>query len=389
MSNPHSGENQAPEPVLDKARQHKARQYAALKRRLSLADLAIIGGLLLWCIFSGHSKEVAGLINWPAVPAAVLYLVILMLAYGLLTLPLSYYRSYVLPRRYGLSTQNLSGWLGDSLKAASLGLGLAAAIIAVIYWFLSTWPEVWWLLGWGLVVVISLVLTVLAPLLIVPLFFATKPLADAELKERLEKLAGRAGTKIGGIYEAEFSSKGTTANAALMGLGRTRRVVLSDTLLEQYSAAEIEVVMAHELGHHKNGDFSRLFLWQAAILLASFLFTDIIIKAAVTPLGYSGIDDIAALPLLVIVFAVLNLLLTPVSNAYIRSRERAADDFALRLTGNRQAFITMMTRLTDQNLEEARPARWVERLLYDHPSCASRVAHASSISLPDKGQGDG
>ena len=381
-------ENLGSKPFLDPARQQKAKEYARLKRRLSLAELALAGSLLLLVILSGLSTRLAGLIPLPPVPAAAAYFIGLMLAYGLLTAPLSYYGGFVLPRRYGLSTQKLSGWLGDTLKAAALGLVLGVAIVAAVYWFLGGWPQLWWLLTWGLVILLSLLLTILAPVVIVPLFYKMEPLRDEGLKERLKNLASKAKASISNVYTLEFSSKGTAANAALMGAGKTRRIALSDTLLDKYSPEEIEVIMAHELGHHRNKDFMRIFLYQAIILFVSFWLTHIIAKATVPPLGFSGIDDVAALPLLVLVFAGLSSLILPLSNTYVRSRERAADDFALRLTGNPQAFITMMTKLTDQNLAEARPSRWVERLLYDHPSYASRLAYASSISAHKRAQGE-
>lgn len=380
MSNSHSDENPVPEPALDPVRQKQARQYAGLKRRLSLVDLAIAGTLLLVFAFSGLYRELTGSASLPVVAAAVLYFAILMLVYGLLSAPLSYYRGFVLPRRYGLLTQKVSGWLGDTVKAAVLGLILGAAIIAAIYWFMTGWPGIWWLLTWGTAMLLSLVLTILAPVVIVPLFFDMKPLADAELKGRLEKMAEQAGVGIGGIYSIEFSGKSTTANAALMGLGRTRRIVLSDTLLERYPPAEIEVVMAHEMGHHRHNDMLRLFTAQAAILLISFYLTDLILKASVGPLGFAGISDAASLPLLMLIFGAVNLLLTPLLNSYSRRIEAAADGYALRLTKDARSFVHAMTRLTDQNLDEARPGRWVERLLYDHPSYQKRLAQANCYS---------
>jgi STE24 endopeptidase len=314
------------------------------------------------------------------VPAAVIYFIILIAAYGVLSAPLSYYRGFVLPRRYGLSNQSLTGWLSELLKAGILALALGAGIVAASYWFITIVPQVWWLLAWGFVVLVSLILSILAPVVIVPIFFKMEPLADTELKERLEKLTKQAGVEVGGIYNIEFSSKVTTANAAMMGVGRTKRIVLSDTLLSQYSAPEIEVIMAHELGHNRHRDILRVFVFQSVILLIGFYATGLILEACIGPLGFSGIDDIAVLPLLVLVFAVLSLLIMPISNTLIRRFEKAADDFALHLTGNPQVFITMMTKLTDQNLAEAEPSRWVELLLYDHPSYRSRVEHAKNYS---------
>jgi STE24 endopeptidase len=377
------------EPELAPERQARARQYARTSRRLSILELLLAGIILLWLVFGGFFEEITASFNLPLVAVAVLYFITLMAVYGVISAPISCYRGFILPRRYGLSKQGFNGWLGDYIKAGILTAILGTGIVAAGYWLIAVQPQLWWLFAWGFVLLLSFILSFLAPVVIVPIFFKMEPLADAELRERLERLAGRAGIKVSGIYTIEFSSKSTTANAALMGTGKTRRIALSDTLLGSYSPDEIEVIMAHELGHHKNGDFLNLFLWQAVILFISFLWTDVIATALVTPLGFGGVGNIAALPLLVLVFMVLSLLLMPLSNTYIRSRERAADDFALRLTGQPQAFITMMAKLTDQNLAEAEPGRWVERLFYDHPSHNRRLEHARRYLREPGGQGGG
>ncbi|MCL0053288.1 M48 family metalloprotease [Dehalococcoidales bacterium] len=344
------------------------------------SELALAGILLLLLGLSGLWLELTELITLPVVPAAIIYFVILMVTYGVLSAPLSYYRGFVLPRRYGLSIQKFTGWLGDEIKAGLLSLTLGAGIVAAIYWFITSFSQIWWLLSWGIIILLSLILTILAPIIIFPLFFKMKPLDDADLKLRLEQLAQRAKAKVCGVYTMELSSKGTTANAALMGLGKTKRIVLSDTLLEQYSPPEIEIITAHELGHHHHHDTFRLFIAQSAIWLVGFYVTDLVLKATVIPLGFSGISDIAALPLLILILATFSLMVAPVTNTYCRHLEVAADEYALRLTDNPKAFINTMTKLTDQNLAEAQPSRWVEFLLYDHPSYSKRVEHANYYS---------
>ena len=364
------------EPALDPGRQRQAREHARKRRYLTVADLALTGAPLALLVFTGLSGRLVGAFNLPLVAAATLYFIVLVVAYGLLAAPLNYYRSLILGRRYGLSRQSLTSWLGDMAKAGSLAVVMGAGIVAAVYWSISLTPQLWWLIAWGFVVLVSLILSVLAPVLIVPLFFRMKPMADTGLKKRLEQLAERAGVEVGGIYTVEFSSKGTTANAALMGAGRTRRIVLSDTLLEQYPAAEIEVIMAHEIGHQRHNDIYRLFLLQSAILLAGLYAASLIFKASVVPLGFSGAADVAALPLLILIFGAVSLLLPPLANSYSRRLESAADGYALELTGDPGSFVGAMTRLTDQNLAEAEPGRWVERLLHDHPGYNSRVEHS-------------
>ncbi|GAI26373.1 unnamed protein product, partial [marine sediment metagenome] len=196
----HSNQDQMAEPALNQVRQEQARKYAEAGRRLVFGDLALAGILLLMLVFGGLSIKLAGLLALPIVPAASIYFVVLMLGYGVLSAPLSYYRGFVLPHRYGLSIQTLGGWLGDEAKSGVLSLLFGTGIVAAVYWFITSFPQIWWLLTWGVVVLLSLILTTLAPILIVPLFFKMKQLDDNELKLRLEKLAQRAGSRVRGIY---------------------------------------------------------------------------------------------------------------------------------------------------------------------------------------------
>ena len=366
------------EPELSPERQQQAKEYARINRYLTFFEMALSCSLLLLLVFGGFSTRLTELLNLPAVPAAVVYFVILIAAYGVILSPLIYYRGFVLPRRYGLSNQNLAGWLSDLIKAGILALALGAAVIAAGYWFITILPELWWLLTWGFAVLVSLVLSILAPVIIVPLFFKMKPMADTELKERLEKLAKRAGVEVGGIYNIEFSSKSTTANAAMMGVGRTKRIVLSDTLLSQYSASEIEVIMAHEMGHNRHRDVLRLFVFQSAILLVTFYASGMIFEALIEPLGFSAISDVSAFPLLILIFSAISLLLSAITAGYGRRVETEADSYSLELTDDPNSFISAIAKLTDQNLAEAEPSHWVELLLYDHPSYRSRVEHAKN-----------
>jgi STE24 endopeptidase len=363
-------------PVLSADRRIKAKKYARINRRLSFLEAVLSAALLLWLIFSGFSSEIVSFIGLPAVPAAVVYSLVLVVVYGVLSTPVNYYRGFVLARRYGLSNQGFAGWLGDSLQSGALTSILAISVVAIAYWAVGVLPELWWLVVWGFLLVISLILSTLLPVVLIPMFYRTKPLEDENLKQRFTALAEKAGVSIKGVYTIEFSSKQTTANAALMGMGRTRRVALSDTLLAEYSPEEIETVIAHELGHHKHRDFVGIFLFQALILFACLWITGIAAGALAEPLGFGGMGDAAMLPLLILVFAIVNLILTPVSNAVMRSFEMAADDFAIRLTGNPQAFISMITKLTQQNLGEVNPPLWVELLLDDHPGYYRRISYA-------------
>jgi len=368
------------EPILDAARQQQAKEYTRTGRYLSLAELVLVMVPLAMLVFAGLSERLVGSLDLPVIVAAIVYFLILFAAYRVITVPISYYRGYVLPWRYGLSRQNLSGWLGDLVKAGALMLVLGVVVVVIVYWLLNVQSQLWWLFSWAFLVLFSMVMSMLAPVLLVPIFFKMKPLTYGELRERLEKLAERAGVKIGGMYTIEFSSKSTTANAALMGMGRTRRIVLSDTLISQYSTSEIEVIMAHEMAHNRHRDMLRLTVFQSAVMLVNLYAASLVLDAVIEPLGFSGLSDVSALPLLVLIFIVINLLLSPIITGYGRRLETEADGYALELTGNPSSFISAMARLTDQNLAEAEPSRWVELLLHDHPSYHSRLEHARSFA---------
>jgi STE24 endopeptidase len=368
--------NSSSEPVLDAKRQAEARRYARTQRYLSLADYLLGGVFLVVLLVSGLSRHLIDFLALPAVPSALIYFLGLMAAYSLITAPLDYYTGLVLPRRYGLSRQTASDWLGDHLKTAGLGLLLGSALVALAYWLLLITPQWWWLWGWLVVMLISLVLSVLAPVLILPMFFKTRPLPDGDLKDGLQKLAQEARVQVGGIYTIEFSAKSTTANAALMGAGATRRIVLSDTIIGKYTPAEITVIMAHEMGHQRHRDMLRLFVFQSLVLLASFYLSGLLFKAMVNAFAFHGVSDAAALPLLVIIFGLMGLAMTPLTTFFTRIVESQADLFALKLTGDPGSFISSMAKLTDQNLAEGAPPRWVEVLLDDHPSYRQRVAMA-------------
>ncbi|MDO8670505.1 MAG: M48 family metalloprotease, partial [Dehalococcoidia bacterium] len=229
----------------------------------------------------------------------------------------------------------------------------------------------------------TVVMANLAPVLILPLFFKLTPIKNEAMAKRLTDLASRARTGVRGVYTMNQSAKGTGANAALMGMGNTRRIVLTDTLVDRYDEVEIEVVLAHELGHHVHGDIAGGIAVQSISTLVGFYLASLSLNWAVPTFGFANIYDVAAFPLFALVVGAFAFAVLPITNGYSRRIETAADKYALEMTNNPGAFISMMTRLTDQNLGEASPARWVEILLYSHPTYAKRVAMARAIAAGD------
>jgi STE24 endopeptidase len=354
-------------------------------RLLFFGELALGGLFLAGLAFGGLSVWLRDLLKFPQPLAVALYFALMMAAYGLITSPLNYYQGFLMPHRYGLSRESLGGWLQDRAKGGLLGLALGAGAAVVIYELLARLPDLWWIAAAAFLSLLSAGLTLLAPVVILPLFFELRPLEDTDLRQKLVKLAEQVKFKASGVYTMTLSRKGTTANAMLLGLGSTRRIVLSDTLLRDYSPQEVETIMAHELGHHRQGHILRLLSIQSVLALAVFGMAHLALRAMAAPLGFQGMNDVATLPLLALAMAISVLILAPALNTYSRHLEGKADLFALRLTGNPEAFASALTRLTDQNLSEAQPPRWVETLLHDHPSYARRIARVREHDLRQKG----
>lgn len=376
---------------LDQDRQSKAREYARIRRRLMLFQL--IGGLVyvvLWIAF-GWSSELRSLIAergaggaLPFSPHWTVQIVLFTLGFGLpwtlLTLPLTYYSGYLLPHRYGLSTQSLGAWIWDGVKGTIVSLLLGLPLLIGLYALLRSAGGSWWLWAAAGYTFFGVILTSLAPVLLMPLFYNFKPLADehADLADRLVSLASRAGARIDGVFEMDMSRRTRSANAALTGLGRTRRILLGDTLLDEFTPVEIETILAHELGHHVHKDIPLGIAAQTAFNFVSFFVGAVVLNWAVGAFELQSIHDPAGLPALILSLSIIGLISMPVTNLYSRWRERLADEFAITQTGQPGAFASAMTRLANQNLAEVDPPRWFVLLVYSHPPLRERIRMAEA-----------
>jgi STE24 endopeptidase len=371
--------------TLDPERQKKAKEYARIHRRLFVVELAWSGlYALLWLVAGWAVGLKAALLGlhanlWLIIAAfAVIYAGIDML----LSLPLSYYSEFVLPHRYELSNETMKGWIIDNLKALLISAPIGLILIEVIYAVLRRFPDTWWLWAAGFMLLFTVLLANLSPVLIAPIFNKYIPLGEEhqDLVERLLRLAERARTRVRGVYKFDLSRRTKTANAALTGIGNSRRIILGDTLIEEFTPDEIETVLAHELGHHVNKDIPLIILVGSVSTLVGFYLASLGLRWGVYYFGFEGTADIAALPLFILVIGVYSLVTMPLNNAFSRWRERLADQYALQATGNGEAFATAMRRLANQNLVDADPEPWVEFLLYSHPALSKRIAMAETFS---------
>lgn len=367
--------------VLDAERQHKAKEYARIRRRLMLVDLGLGAAyLMVWLATGWHIAARDWIRTMTTAPAleVLMFGVIFAVPYIVLDLPLSYYSGFSLPHRYGQSNQTLTNWISDQIKGLAISGVLGGLVAEIVYWLLRVAPEWWWLYAGGVMLLFTVVIATLSPVLIMPLFFKFTPLEDEDLAARLIRLAERAGTNVRGVFRFDMSTRTKNANAALTGMGATRRIVLGDTLLDEFTPDEIETVLAHELGHHVHNDMLLGVAINSVLTLAGFFVAHLVLGWGVRVFGLDGIADPAGMPLLALVGGVIGLIAMPAGNAYSRWRERMADQYALEATGKGAAFASAMTRLANQNLADADPERWVVVLLYSHPPIRERVAMAQA-----------
>lgn len=357
-------------------RQAQAKEYARIRHRLFALELVLSALAIFVVLATGLNlwlRDSIFLITRDVWLSTFAYFAVAGFAYGVLFSPLTYYSGFVLPHRYGLSTQTLRGWLWDLAKGGMLALVLGGVVIEVVYFVLRTAPDLWWLYAAGFMLLFSVLLANLAPVLIMPLFFKFEPLQDGELVARLMKLAANARTRVQGVYTIKLSEKTTAANAAFMGLSNTKRIVLGDTLYKNYSHDEIETILAHELGHQVHNDIVWGIIVETGLTLIGFVIADVTLRAGLTYLKFDSLADLAALPVLALALGAYGLITMPLGNWYSRWREGNADVYALESTRNAPAFIGAMEKLADQNLAELEPEAWVEWLFYDHPPIGKRV----------------
>ena len=367
----------------------KSTRYHRLRRRADLSGTAVAGLLLFGLCLSGGAHRLrelaAAVAQW--LPGGleegmtvVVMTILVVLILQIVEFPFAYYQGHLLEHRYGLSTQSAGHWLTDQAKGVALGIVLAVAGASVVYFTLRQSPGQWWWMSAAVFAAATIVLARIAPVVLLPIFYKFKPLDRPALVDRLMALATRARTDVVGVFEWVLSGHTRKANAALAGMGRTRRILLSDTLLADYSEDEIEVILAHELAHHVHSDLWRGIAVQSVALTGGFFVANLTLRAFADRLGLRGISDPAGLPVLALAGGAWSFLVMPVANAVSRAQERAADRYALQTTRNVDAFVTAMKRLSQQNLAEEYPSPVVRWLFYSHPPIRERIDAARAFA---------
>jgi len=361
----------------------QAKKYSNTKLVFSISETILSFILLFLFIILGFSIRLEMYIRTMLsnnYAVFLIYLLIIIIASTILFSPINYYTDFYLEHKYKLSNQSFFKWILEGSKAALIGAAFGIPLLLVFYYIIQKFGIMWWLPFGIILFIFSVVLAQIVPILILPLFYKVTLLENESLKEKIMHLCKNAELKIGTVFKFDMSKNTKKANAAFTGLGKTKRILLGDTLLDNYSEDEIETVIAHELGHYKKKHIIKNIIIGT---LSSFLTFYIIAHLHQISLGWFGftsITQISSLPLLGLWAAIIGLIQTPLSNSISRKFEYEADNYAVSSTQKSDAFIKTLEKLTDQNLGDREPHPFVEWFFYSHPSIKNRIAYIESVS---------
>ena len=357
-------------------RTQDAKAYNRIKLALGITSSLLSFALLVTLVTTPAGRSIAA---WCTSVSPNPYGALLLFACAVgvlqstLTLPLSWYSGYIVEHRFALSNQSPPQWALERLKGLALGAPLAAGVFCILYYSLGTFGHLWWLPVGTAMTLISVVLVRIAPVLIMPLFYRFTPIDDGTLKERILGLCARAGVHVEGVFSFNLSKNTRKANAAFTGIGRSRRIILGDTLMSSFSEEEIETVFAHELGHYRYGHIRSGIIIGTVSTFAGLFFAARLYETSAAALNFASVTDLAALPLLAIWLSLFGLVTSPIGNVISRRHERQADAYAVRTTGMRDAFTSALRKLSAMNLADPDPHPVVEFMFYSHPPVAKRI----------------
>jgi STE24 endopeptidase len=362
----------------------KAKKYSKTNRIISVIETLIFYSVLLILLFTGLSKEIESVAySYSENPyfAILIFFGIIGIAEMIITFPLSFYSGYILEHKYELSNQTTGKYFFEKLKGTAVGLIIGVPLLLIFFFILRNYGDIWWLVLGIFLFLFSIVMGRIAPVLIMPLFYKFKPLENDEIKNRITEMTGKAGVKIEGIYSFDMSKNTKKANAAFTGMGKSKRIIIGDTLLDNFNEDEIEMVFAHEMGHYTKKHIWKLVLFSTVITFAGLYLTSELYNASLGFFNFTSIDQIAAIPLLFLYLSLYGLITTPLSNILSRKFEWEADTYALKMTKNKEAFISTMEKLADQNLSDKNPNKIIEFLFHSHPSIEKRIEFAKEFTL--------
>lgn len=360
-----------------------SKRYNNLKLGIGVAKAVVTFAIILVFLATGLSQWLQDYLSGYISNNYALFLSFVIAtgaAAGILFFPVNYYTDFHLEHKYNLSNQTFIKWIWEDLKAMLVSAVIGIPILLIFYYTMNKFGGLWWLPFAIILFVVSVVLARIVPVFILPLFYKIKPLEDDDLKSRIEELAVEAGIKVENVYRFDMSKNTKKANAAFTGIGKSKRILLGDTLLDNYSYDEIETVIAHELGHYKRKHIVKnIIIGTASSFLTLFLIASFY-GGSLSWFGFENITDVAALPLLSLWAMLIGLVQSPLTNMLSRKFEYEADEYAVLSTGKAEAFISTLDKLTEQNLGDKDPHPLVEWFFYSHPSVNNRIDAIRKIS---------
>lgn len=365
----------------------EAKKYSRTKIILSIADIALNLVFIVILAFSGISSYIVSRLETRGFNDFLLFISFLFVAgllFSIITLPLDFYSSYVLEHKYKLSNQTIFKWVIENLKSLAVGLSLGIPVALAFYYFLRLSGEYWWLYFSAFVFFFVIILARIAPVIIYPLFYKFKALENEEIRERITGLLAKSGMSVRGIFTFNMSKNTKKANAGFTGIGRSKRIILSDTLMDNFTPGEIEAVFAHELGHYKMRHIVKGMIFSGISIFTSFYICGFLYSWTLAEYGFTNTYDVAAIPILFFYLALFSLIGMPVSNIISRKYEKDADLFAVDSMGSGEPFVSALERLAQLNLSDKNPNKVIEFLFYSHPSIKKRVEHIGKYCV-DKG----
>jgi STE24 endopeptidase len=368
------------------AAHRKAADYTVARSRLAVTEILLDTAVLLLLTLGGGLALVAAavaLLPLPLLLRDVALVVAVALIGGVLSLPVSWYRTFVLEQRFGFNRSTMKIWLSDLAKGVLVGALLGIPLVTLILWLMQRAGEWWWVWAWVAWVVFQALVLVLYPTLIAPLFNQFKPLADTGLRERVERLLARCGFAAKGLFVMDGSKRSAHGNAYFTGFGAARRIVFFDTLIERLAAEEIEAVLAHELGHFKLRHVLKRAAWLA---LASLVLLGLLGWLVGEPWFYAGLGVPGpaprygvALVLFMLALPAFTFLVTPLSALYSRQHEFEADAYAAS-HASAPALVAALVKLYEDNASTLTPDPLYSAFYDSHPPVAARIARLDAAS---------
>jgi STE24 endopeptidase len=375
--------NLSKESPEERERAATARLYSRKKMWLGIAGTVIFFILTVIFVATGLSRELDQSIRRVVsndYRALIAFVAIIGVAETILTFPLSYYSGFYLEHRYHLSNQSFLAWIREGSKSLLVSIPLGLPILLMFFYSLKTVGSLWWLPVGTLLFLITVVLARLAPVLILPLFYKFVPIENGSMKEKILTLCNRAGVRVEGIFTFDLSKNTKKANAAFTGIGKSKRIILGDTLVQNFTDDEVETVFAHELGHYKKKHIWMMMIVGTLISFLGLFLTAQLYGLSLPWFGFTAPDEIGALPLLTLWLGFYSLVTSPISNYLSRINEFSADRYAVEITSNSDAFVNALSKLAKINLAETSPPAIVEFLFHSHPSIEKRIRAIRSLA---------